>query len=162
MDARVMYPNRLVQVVLVQFSLCAGNKPLMVVWPLNNDNAYHHNSQSSLNSARKNKEHLNTLWVEETKAINLSKLKLSRGETICPRRSRRIYVRAQTDPQSAQLWWPGLGAAHLAGPGGTDKRTDGRIAVSLNLPLRRGHNKIQLTSSLLSIWTCTGYLLWNV
>jgi len=23
-----------------------------------------------------------------------------------PRRSRRIYVRARTDPQSAQLWWP--------------------------------------------------------
>jgi len=45
--------------------------------------------------------------------------KLSRGETICPRRSRRIYVRAQ-------LWWPGLNAARLAGPGGTDRRTDGR------------------------------------
>jgi len=41
------------------------------------------------------------------------------------RRSRRIYVRARTDPQSAQLWWPGLGAARLAGPGGTDGRTDG-------------------------------------
>ena len=41
-----------------------------------------------------------------------------------PRRSRRIYVRAQTDPQSARLWWPGLGAARLAGPGGTDRRTD--------------------------------------
>ena len=34
--------------------------------------------------------------------------------------------------QSAQLWWPGcvaarlagLGAARLAGPGGTDRRTD--------------------------------------
>ena len=49
------------------------------------------------------------------------------------RRSRRIYVRARTDPQSAQLWWPGIGAARLAGPGGTDRRTDrqtdGRIAA---------------------------------
>jgi len=55
--------------------------------------------------------------------------KLSRGETICPRRSRRIYVRVRTDPQSAQLWWLGLGVARLAGPGGTDRRTDGsRIA----------------------------------
>jgi len=36
----------------------------------------------------------------------------------------RIYVRAQTDPQSAQLWWPGRGAACLAGPGRTDRRTD--------------------------------------
>ena len=52
----------------------------------------------------------------------------------------RIYVRAQTDPQSAQLWWPGLGAARLAGPGGTDRRTDGRTAASLNTPSpRRGH-----------------------
>ena len=54
------------------------------------------------------------------------------------RRSRRIYVRARTDPQSAQLWWPGIGAARLAGPGGTDRRTDrqtdGRIAAG-------GHNK---------------------
>jgi len=57
------------------------------------------------------------------------------------RRSRRIYVRARTDPQSAQLWWPGLGAARLAGPGGTDRRTDGRIAVSLNVPLRRGRKR---------------------
>jgi len=39
--------------------------------------------------------------------------KLSRGEAICPRRSRQIYVRARTHPQSAQLWWPGLGAARL-------------------------------------------------
>jgi len=29
------------------------------------------------------------------------------------------------DPQSAQLWWPGLGAARLAGPGGTDTQKDG-------------------------------------
>jgi len=50
--------------------------------------------------------------------------KLSRGETMPPstprRRSRRIYVRARTDPQSAQLWWPAgqlrclLLMAHLA------------------------------------------------
>jgi len=43
-----------------------------------------------------------------------------------PRRSRRIYVRVHTDPQSAQLWWPGLNAARLASPGGTDRQTDGR------------------------------------
>jgi len=29
-------------------------------------------------------------------------------------------------------------AARLAGPGGTDSQTDGRIAASLNAPLRRG------------------------
>jgi len=43
-----------------------------------------------------------------------------------PRRSRRICVRVRTDPQSAQLWWLGLGVARLAGPGGTDRRTDRR------------------------------------
>jgi len=42
--------------------------------------------------------------------------KLSRGETICPRRSRRTYVRARPRP------------------GGTDRRTDGRISASLNAP----------------------------
>jgi len=52
----------------------------------------------------------------------------------------RIYVRAQTDPQSAQLWWPGRGAACLAGPGRTDRRTDGRIAASINAHLWWGHN----------------------
>jgi len=41
-----------------------------------------------------------------------------------PRRSQRIYVCTQTDPQSARLWWLGLGAALLAGLGGTDRRTD--------------------------------------
>ena len=46
-----------------------------------------------------------------------------------PRRSRRIYVRAQTDPQFAQLWWPGLGAArHRSMP-----------------PLRRRHNNVEVT-----------------
>jgi len=60
------------------------------------------------------------------------------------RRSRRIYVRARTDPQSAQLWWPGPGAARLAGPGGTDRRTGGRIAASLNVPpLRRGRKRTE-------------------
>ena len=50
-----------------------------------------------------------------------------------PRRLRRIYVRAQTDPQSAQLWWPGLGVARLASPVGTYKGTDGRTdGASLN------------------------------
>ena len=38
----------------------------------------------------------------------------------------------QLHPQSAQLRWPGLGAARLAGPGGTDRRTDGLMAASLN------------------------------
>ena len=58
-----------------------------------------------------------------------------------PRLSRRIYVHAQKDRQSAQLWWPDLGVARLAGltrsarlanrsagPGGTDRRTDRGIA----------------------------------
>jgi len=31
---------------------------------------------------------------------------IARPSTICPRRSRRIYVHAKTDLQSAQLWWP--------------------------------------------------------
>jgi len=55
-----------------------------------------------------------------------------------PRRSRRIYVRVRTDPQSAQFWWPGLGVARLAGlsaahlgqVGQTERRTYGRIAGS--------------------------------
>ena len=73
--------------------------------------------------------------------------KLSRGETICHRRSRRIYVRARTDPQSAQLWWPtvanlaGSQRAYSLGQALWHRQTDGRIAVSLSAPLRRGHNK---------------------
>jgi len=54
------------------------------------------------------------------------------------RRSRRIYVRARTDPQYAQLWWPGLGAARLGQvgqrDGQTDRQTDGRIGASPNAP----------------------------
>jgi len=55
----------------------------------------------------------------------------------------------------------GLGAAHLAGlgavrsaarPGGTnrrtDRQTDGRIAASLNAPLRREHNNSSALSDL--------------
>ena len=57
----------------------------------------------------------------------MNKQVIARRDDMPPRRSRRIYVRARTDPQSAQLWWPGLGAARLAAPrpGGTDRRTDG-------------------------------------
>jgi len=74
-----------------------------------------------------------------------------------PRRSRRIYVRARTDPQSAQLWWPGLGATRLAGlsaahlghvgqtDGQTERQTYGRIVASLNAPLYGGgHNNVLL------------------
>ena len=43
-----------------------------------------------------------------------------------PRRSRRIYVRARTDPHSAQLWWPGLGAQVGQTDGQTDRHTEGR------------------------------------
>jgi len=66
--------------------------------------------------------------------------KLSCGETISPppRRSRRIYVHAETDPQSAQLWWPGRGAVCIAGPGGTDRWTDRRIVALLDAPLQLG------------------------
>jgi len=55
-----------------------------------------------------------------------------------PRRSRRIYVRARTDPQFAQLWWPGLGAARLAGLGAARHR-------SMPPPLRRRHNNVEVT-----------------
>jgi len=65
--------------------------------------------------------------------------KLSRGETICPRRSQRIYVRARTDPQSAQLWRPGRGTVRL-GTARLDRQMDGRQdrAATLNAPLRQG------------------------
>jgi len=72
------------------------------------------------------------------------------GETICPRPRRwqfdmrRIYVRPRTGPQFAHPWWlascrqPACLYPRL---GQTAGRTDGRIAVSLNAPVRRGHNK---------------------
>ena len=44
-----------------------------------------------------------------------------------PRRSRRTYVCVQMDPQSVQLWWPGLGTVRLTGlgqVGPTDGETD--------------------------------------
>ena len=44
-----------------------------------------------------------------------------------PRRSRRIYVCVQMDPQSVQLWWPWLGTVRLTGlgqVGPTDGETD--------------------------------------
>ena len=57
-------------------------------------------------------------------------MKTPHGERGAPlihysRRSRQIYVRARTDPQSAQLWWPGPGAA-------------------LNAPIWRGHNNVKV------------------
>jgi len=70
------------------------------------------------------------------------------GETICPppmavrrwQKSRRIYVRPRTGPQSAHLWWPAvakLQAASVPIPRqlrhGTDRRTDRAIpVVSMN------------------------------
>ena len=40
---------------------------------------------------------------------------------------------------STLAWpWPARLAARLAGPGGTDRRTDGRIAALLNAPLPYG------------------------
>jgi len=67
---------------------------------------------------------------------------LSRGETICPCRSRRIYVCARTDPQSVQLWWP-AGQLRRSWPRRcqlrqtdgqtdrqTDRQTDGRIVYT--------------------------------
>jgi len=75
------------------------------------------------------------------------------GETICPprrwqfgRKSRRIYVRPRTGPQSAHLWWPAvakLQAASVPIAIGSCAmgQTDGRIALLQNVPLGRGHNK---------------------
>ena len=61
------------------------------------------------------------------------KNKLSRSETICPRRSRLIYVRAQTDPQSVQLW-PGRGAARAYSWPRCDQQTDGSRHRSTHPP----------------------------
>ena len=57
--------------------------------------------------------------------------------------SRRIYVRPRTDPQFAHLWWPASCRQPACYSLGRDRRTDGRIAVWLNAPLRRmGHPAI--------------------
>jgi len=59
-------------------------------------------------------------------------------------KSRRIYVRPRTGPQSAHLWWLVVAIANRAAArlgSYAMGQTDGRIAVSLNAPLRRGHNK---------------------
>ena len=59
--------------------------------------------------------------------------------------SRRIYVRPRTGPQSAHLWWPpaaGSQRADRLGSCVTQPRlaqTEGRIAISLNAHLWRGH-----------------------
>jgi len=37
---------------------------------------------------------------------------IARRGNMPPGRSQRIYVHAQTDPQSAQLWWPGQGTTN--------------------------------------------------
>ena len=78
----------------------------------------------------------------DTKCSSKHNNKLRHGETIiCPHRSQQIYIHAQKDPQSAQLWQPGLRAACLAGPGGLrDGQTNRWIAAPLNAPVRRGHN----------------------
>ena len=70
------------------------------------------------------------------------------GETICPadgssiKKSRRIYVRPRTGPQSAHLWWPAVAKLQPASVPmprqlrrGTDRRTDRAIP---KWPLRRG------------------------
>ena len=75
------------------------------------------------------------LCTTRGKHENNNSNKLSSGETICPRRSRRIYVRARMDLQSAQLRWPGHGTVRL-GAARWDRQTDGRLM----LPYGRGHN----------------------
>jgi len=75
------------------------------------------------------------------------------------RRSRRIYVRARTDPQYAQLWWPGLGAHRLGQvgqtDGQTDRQTDGRIGASLNAPPPTAREKMtKSTKSQMQIAIC--------
>ena len=80
--------------------------------------------------------------------------KLSHGETTCPRRSRRIYVRARTDPQYAQLWWP-AGLLHcayslwLSQLGQTDGRTDGSQHRLIPPPYGGGHNNTPYAHTLL-------------
>jgi len=74
---------------------------------------------------------------------------IARREDMPPRRSRRIYVRARADPQSAQLWWPAVAPK----PAGTDRRTDGRIAASLNPPLTAGGIIIHHTHTHCFTWT---------
>ena len=54
--------------------------------------------------------------------------------------SRRIYVRPRTGPQSAHGQAAGMQRAYSLGQlrHGTDRQTDGRIAVSLNAPYGGG------------------------
>jgi len=66
----------------------------------------------------------------------------------------RIYVRPQTNPQSAHLWWPTSCRIYCQQPRQLRhaasrryprvEQTDGRIAVSLNAPLWRGHKNSRL------------------
>ena len=59
-------------------------------------------------------------------------------------KSRRIYRRLRTGPQSAHLWWPRLAELQAASVPrqllqGTDRRTDGRTDGAIpKCPLRRG------------------------
>jgi len=58
-------------------------------------------------------------------------------------KSRRIYVRPRTGPQSARLWWATVAKLLSLGScamGQTNGQTDGRIALFQNVPLERGHN----------------------
>jgi len=66
-------------------------------------------------------------------------------------KSRRIYVRPRTGPQSTHLWWPAVAKlqaasvriAYAAAPWDihTDGQTEGRTALSLNAPPHCGEHK---------------------
>ena len=49
--------------------------------------------------------------------------KLSRGEKMCPPPLAADLRPCAHGSALPQLWWPGLGAQRLAGPGGTDRQT---------------------------------------
>jgi len=55
-------------------------------------------------------------------------------------KSRRIYIRPWTGPQSAHLWWPAMTKLQAASVpvACAVGQTDGQIAVSLNALVRRG------------------------
>jgi len=61
-----------------------------------------------------------------------------------PKIAADLYIRPWTGPQSAHLWWPSVAklqaaSVPIAQAGSCAMgQTDGRIAVSLNAPLRQG------------------------
>ena len=82
--------------------------------------------------------------------INETRYRPGGGETISPadgssiQKSRRIYVRPRTGPQSAHLWWPEVAKLQAASVPitlaaapwyrKTDGQTDGRIALFHSAP----------------------------